>query len=374
MYREQRQGRREEREREKAEKEETERGPPTHAVLYDEQNRSCGRVPVMFGLVPSIALSGGGVGPALVAHEPPPPSTAPQVHKPLARPVSSRAPPHKHSATAPSRPSSGKSRDSQPSNESYQTARGIAPSKGRSRPRPLSAQAPESQNTGFDGRYPPQQQRERKPIPTMTPQHLNKPVPPLPPSPATDDPRKHDLDALIAAQICSSGPIPGVFQSNPPRDNKWDDVFATALFGRAYSSLAYEEKKDVQRAKIKRGAQIAASGTKGYAREKAEKTQERLKMFKKGEKEKVYSQEDYERDAGVKVNEYAIYADQKESAYGTVPAAPPNARTWQGVMITPTPVSGHHMMSSTPLGPKVRGLARPPIPSFSRGTSRGVEG
>lgn len=298
---------------EKKEKE-RERGPPTHAVLYDEENRACGRVPVLFSLMP--VQTEGGMAPALVAQPQPQPQSAPQVQPQSHQRSQSLRTQHlrqrvplAYPGGPNSRPSS---RESQPTAESYTTARGISPTE---RPQPRPPRGAPDFPPGYEGRYPshPQVERRERPLPP-TPQATAAHTAPAAPLPSPTASHKANLDALIAAQIASPHPIPGIHHSVPARDNPWDDLFATALFGIAYSSLVREEKKQVQKMKILRGAQISASGSKGLAKIKAGEGRAAIKSVKgrmKRSKEKEYTQEDYEFDA--EGNMYARYADLDES-------------------------------------------------------------
>lgn len=283
-------------------------------MLYDEENRACGRVPVLFSLMP--VQTEGGMAPALVAQPQPQPQPAPQVHQPQpqshqrSQPLRTQHLRQKTPLGYPGGPNSrSSSRESQPTAESYTTARGISPTE-RLQPRPPQG-APDLP-PGYEGRYPfpPPVGRRERPLPPTPQAAVVHPVPAGPlPSP-TAPAHKTNLDALIAAQIASPHPIPGIHHSVPARDNPWDDLFATALYGIAYSSLARDEKKQVQKMKILRGAQISASGSKGLAKIKAGEARNAIKSVKgkmKRSKEREYTQADYEFDA--EGNMYARYAD-----------------------------------------------------------------
>lgn len=318
------------------------RGPPTHAVLYDEENRSCGRVPFVFSLVGGVALPEGGTGPALVAqpqsrqlgapmyhstpqahHSMPPAHQSTSHGQTVGRSQSLRTQHMKAKTAHPSsRPSS---RESEPTAESYATARGISP-EDRGRLPPGASDFPPT-NAGYDGRYPP--------LPQPHPRHPDHPGPQLQARTTSRShhhpdtsamyavpaaPTKPSLDALIAAQIASPHPIPGIHHSVPARNNPWDDLFATSLYGLAYSSLAREEKKEVQRLKIIRGAQISASGSKGLAKIKAREIGTGVKSVGRemgrrvrGKREEEVHPLEYEFDAVG--NMYARYADEPDSSY-----------------------------------------------------------
>lgn len=313
--------------RAKKKEKERERGPPTHAVLYDEENRACGRVPVLFSLMP--VQTEGGMAPALVAQTQPQLQPAPQVQPQSHQRSQSLRTQHlrqKMPLAYPGGPNSRpSSRESQPTAESYTTARGISPTE---RPQPRPPRGAPDFPPGYEGRYPSHQvERRERPLPPTPQATAAHTVPAAPvPSPAASA-HKANLDALIAAQIASPHPIPGFHHSVPPRDNPWDDLFATALFGIAYSSLAREEKKQVQKTKILRGAQISASGSKGLAKIKAGEARTAIRSVKgkmKRSKEREYTQEDYEFDA--EGNMYARYADLDTSytiptPAGSVPVA-----------------------------------------------------
>lgn len=308
----------------------------------------------MFTLVPNVAQPEWGTGPALVTrpqHTNPQAQATAQVHQPqghqrtqslrtqprMRKESAQRKMPLAYPGASDSRPSS---RESQPTSESFTTARGASPNDpyGHPQPRlprgshPLTGARDYPPAAGYDGRYPPHpaagqgmRDHERRPYAVPLAERLHRPVPPTPDEALVAPPavpsasRMMNLDAMIAAQIASRNLIPGVHASNPPRDNKWDDLFATALFGCAYTALSREEKKHVQGMKLRRGAQIAASGAKGLAKEKAGPVLHRLAELKSG-RSKAYTQADYERDA-MQQNDYAIYASHPDLSYGAAPAA-----------------------------------------------------
>lgn len=344
-----------EQESEKMEKARASRGPPTHAILYDEEERNCGRVPLVFSLVGGVSLPDGSVGPALVAQpqiqakpKPAVVHSTPKDRQSDTRAQSLRT--HHMKAKMPpsytgqnSRPSSHESGPTSETHGTYVTARGISPAERaqstQSRPLPrLPGAPPPATATGYDGRYPPLPAQPAQPTQTARQTSVTFAPPPqpavqntytVPATPITN--KEPTLDALIAAQIATPHPIPGIHHSVPQRDNVWDDLFATALYGLAYSSLSRNEKKEVQRTKIVRGAQISASGSKGLAKIKAAEVKTGVNVVGRSVAQRMgrmkparaYTQQDYEFDAVG--NMYARYADEVDESWrgGEVRPVPP---------------------------------------------------